>query len=107
MEEYKRVIDAIYKFYNGRDVVDLFCHGGCFYLARRLTSLIDDSLIMWNRKKMHCAAYFDKGLFDITGRISKKGFYIADSKAIQYMKKHFIPDFNTKELDKYLRELRI
>lgn len=61
-----------------------------------------DSVIMINRIEEHCALAFEDGLYDITGRISVKNFHRASMREISFMKKNYIPHFNTEELEEYL-----
>lgn len=63
---------------------------------------IRDSVIMINRIEEHCALAFEDGLYDITGRISVKNFHRASMREISFMKKNYIPHFNTEELEEYL-----
>ena len=39
------------------------------------------------------------------GRISGKNFHIASPREISFMKKNYIPQFNTEKLERYLKML--
>ena len=80
----------------------LFLDGGCCWFAPTLQKGIRDSVIMINRIEEHCALAFEDGLYDITGRISVKNFHRASMREISFMKKNYIPHFNTEELEEYL-----
>ncbi len=79
-----------------------FLDGGCYWFASTLQKGIRDSVIMINRIEEHCALAFEDGLYDITGRISVKNFHRASMREISFMKKNYIPHFNTEELEEYL-----
>lgn len=102
---YHQIIQAIFHYYQGRDVRYMFTHGGCFWLASVLNHHIEDSIIVLNRTLQHCACNFNHGVYDISGRISARDFYPATPKDIFYMKKHFIPDFDTAKAELYISEI--
>ncbi len=79
-------------------------NGGCYWLANMLHEKIQGSVFMINRIEGHCALYFEGGLYDVCGRISMKNFHIASAREISFMKKNYIPKFNTKALERYLAE---
>ena len=58
-----------------------------------------------NRVEEHCAVAFNHGIYDVTGRISGKNFHIASPREISFMKKNYIPQFNTEKLERYLKML--
>lgn len=82
----------------------MFLHGGCYWLAMTLHKYIQNSEIVINYTLQHCACRFDKGVYDITGRISGKGFLTAGKKDFLYMEKHFIPCFDTGAVSEYLEK---
>lgn len=83
----------------------LFLKGGCYWLAELLHQGIRDSKIVINRVEEHCAVAFNNGIYDVTGRISGKNFHIASPREISFMKKNYIPQFNTEKLERYLEML--
>lgn len=101
-EIYERLISAIECYYCGNDVRYLFLHGGCYWLALTLHKYIPDSVIVFNRKMQHCACLFNQGVYDIRGRILSEGFAVASAKDMDYMRKHFVPNFDTKAIGAYL-----
>lgn len=105
MDTYYKVIIAIRQFYKGKDVNDLFLYGGCYWLANYLCSNIPGTYIMINRVQEHCATTIEHGLYDITGKIGKKDYTHATNRQIQFMKKNYIPKFNVKELEQYLKTM--
>ena len=60
------------------------------------------SKLMINRAQEHCAVAFGIGLYDVAGRISYNGFHEASSREISFMKKSYIPRFQTEKLENYL-----
>ena len=99
---YKKLIAAIRQYCAGRDVNYMFLHGGCYWLASILHEYIPDSNIVFNRKFQHFACQFNRGIYDIRGRIMSEGFTIATEKDMAYMRKHFIPYFDTEALNGYV-----
>lgn len=102
MESFEKVILTIQSYFSGRDILQLFLHGGCYWLAMTLHQYIPDSVIVFNRKMQHCASFFDNGVYDIRGRIPSGGFCIATMEDLKYMEKHFIPDFDADALQTHL-----
>lgn len=76
--------------------------GGCYWLANVLHQGIPQSRIMINRMEEHCAVYFERGLYDVRGKISQKYFEPAGPREISFMKKNYVPRFDTKSLECYL-----
>lgn len=105
IEIYERLIEAIQSYFCGRNIQYMFLHGGCYWLARVLQKYIPDSVIVFNRKMQHCACLFNNGIYDIRGRISSRGFFIATTKDIKYMQKHFVPSFDAEALENYLNTI--
>lgn len=99
---YKKLIAAIHQYCVGRDVNYMFLHGGCYWLASILHEYIPDSNIVFNRKFQHCACQFNRGVYDIRGRIMNEGFEIATAKDTEYMEKRFIPCFDTEALSNHV-----
>lgn len=102
MEVFEKVVLTIQSYFSGKDILQLFLHGGCYWLAMTLHQYIPDSAIVFNRKMQHCASLFNDGVYDIRGRIPSSGFRIATTEDIKYMQKHFIPDFDADDLKTYL-----
>ena len=99
------VLAALASYFHNRDWKSLFLTGGCYWLADFLHDGIQDSVIMINRIEEHCALYFEHGLYDVRGRISTKDFRRAQERDIRFMKKNYVPHFDTKKLEQYVREL--
>lgn len=99
---YIKVLRTLEDYFACSNWKRLFLSGGCYWLAAFLHRGINDSAIMINRVEEHCALAFADGVYDVTGRISKKDFHIADSREIRFMEKNYIPGFDTKKLEEYL-----
>lgn len=104
MEFYKRIIEALAAYFNFGNWQRLFLEGGCYWLASVLHQGIPDSYFMINRMEEHCALHFEEGLYDIRGRIPEKNFRIATERDISFMKKNYIPHFDTSDLESYLQK---
>lgn len=102
IEIYEKLILAIKEYFAGKDVLYLFLHGGCYWLALILNKYISDSEIVFNRKRQHCACLINQKVYDIRGRIPGEGFYIATEKDMKYMQKHFVPCFDTDAISRHL-----
>lgn len=57
---------------------------------------------MINRVEEHCAIRLSDGLYDVRGKISSYGFHRATDREISFMKKNYIPKFDTIMLEEYL-----
>lgn len=103
MESYIRIMKLL-KLYFAQDGWEkYFLSGGCFWLADYLHRRIRDSVIMINRVEEHCALYFEQKLYDVRGDISKYNFHRASPREIMFMKKNYIPAFDSKKLESYLK----
>lgn len=102
MQYYRKIMDLLESYFKEKDWQRYFLNGGCYWLADFLHHGIWGSVIMINRMEEHCALYFDGGLYDVTGRISKKNYVVAEEKEINFMKKNYIPRFDTQGLMLYL-----
>jgi hypothetical protein len=102
MNYYLKVMDALGRYFKEEDWKRLFMKGGCYWLADLLQKGIPHSYIMINRMEEHCGVFFNNGLYDVRGRIPTRFFQAAEEKDISYMKKHYHPEFDTKELERYL-----
>lgn len=99
---YHKLTVAIRQYFVGRDIYNMFLHGGCYWFVSALHEYIPNSQIVFNRKIQHCACSFNCGIYDIRGRILNEGFLVATRKDIDYMQKYFIPYFDTKLISNYL-----
>lgn len=104
LEIYQRIIGEICDFYGKRRIKNWCLHGGCYWLALVLHQYIYDSEIVINYSLQHCGCRFDRGVYDITGRICAKGFHEATQRDHAYMKKNFIPNFDTEAVKRHLEE---
>ncbi|HIX37163.1 hypothetical protein [Blautia sp. An46] len=102
---YLRVLQMLESYFHDQHWKTLFLKGGCYWLAELLHQGIRDSKIVINRVEEHCAVAFNHGIYDVTGRISGKNFHIASPREISFMKKNYIPQFNTEKLERYLKML--
>jgi len=57
-----------------------------------------------HRRTNHCALDFSNGVYDVTGGISPHNFHIASAREICFMKKNYIPAFDTEKLERYIRQ---
>lgn len=101
---YNMVLHTLEGYFSERNWKKLFLNGGCYWLADILRQGISGSVIMINRIEEHCALYFENGLYDIRGRISLQNFRRAGERDINYMKKNYLPKFDTDKLEQYLRK---
>lgn len=102
IEIYEKLILAIKDYFAGKDVLYMFLHGGCYWMAMTIHKYIPDSDIVFNQKMQHCAWLINQKVYDIRGRISSEGFSIATEKDMKYMEKHFVPCFDTDAISHYL-----
>lgn len=103
---YKKIIDALACYFAKNGWEKLFLNGGCYWLANVLHQGIADSVFMINRIEEHCALYFEHGLYDVRGQIPMKNFHIASDREINFMRKNYIPKFETENLERYLATLK-
>lgn len=101
---YRRVIKFLDDYFACDDWERLFLKGGCYWLSEILHRGIRNSEIMVNRIEEHCALAFGSGLYDVTGRISAKDFHRASAREICFMKKNYVPRFDTRTLEQYLTD---
>lgn len=59
---------------------------------------------MINRVEEHGALAFGRGIYDVTGCISARKFHAARERELYFMKKHYVPGFDTAALEQYLQE---
>lgn len=102
MQYYRKIMNLIETYFKEKNWQKYFLKGGCYWLADFLNHGIKDSVIMINRMEEHCAIYFCGGLYDVTGRISAKNYVVAGKKEIFFMKKNYVPKFDTHEVLRYL-----
>lgn len=102
MKYYRKIMDLLESYFKEKDWKRYFLNGGCYWLADYLHHGIKGSVIMINRMEEHCALYFDGGLYDVTGRISTKNYVVAGEKELNFMKKNYVPKFDTYEVMQYL-----
>jgi len=93
------------QYFSEKNWEKLFLTGGCYWLADFLHQGIQGSIIMINRVEEHCALYFEKGLYDVRGKISTKNFYAAKEREISFMKKNYLPQFDTEQVTHYLNSI--
>ena len=80
-----------------------FLTGGCYWLAHTLQQGITGSRIMINRMEEHCGLFFENGLYDVTGKIPVRNFRIAGERDLRFMEKNYVPGFDVKELECYMK----
>lgn len=95
-------MDALSCYFAGKEWKKLFLNGGCYWLANVLHQGIAESVFMINRIEEHCALYFEHGLYDVRGKIPGENFHAATDREISFMRKNYIPKFETKTLERYL-----
>lgn len=99
---YENVINLLKIYFPEHQVKELFLEGGCFWLANFLHHRIENSFILFDKEKEHCGIEFQNNLYDITGKISRRGYFIASDEQLEYMKKNYRPNFDVTKLTKYL-----
>lgn len=102
LEVYEKVLRALESYFGRKDWKKLFLNGGCFWLAEFLQERIPGSYLMINRAQEHCALCFAGGLYDVSGKISMKNFERATPRQISFMRKNYVPKFDTGRLREYL-----
>ena len=102
MQYYQKLLALLAQYFSDNNWKKLFMTGGCYWLADTLHNGIGGSIIMVNRIEEHCALYFARGLYDIRGRIPQKDFHAAKERELSFMKKNYVPAFDTKRLEQYL-----
>ena len=90
------------KYFNTTNWKKLFLQGGCYWFANTLRQGIMDSKLMINRIEEHCGLFFENGLYDVSGKISTIHFRYATEREISFMKKNYVPHFDTQALETYL-----
>lgn len=96
------VLEALGAYFHTADWKRLFLQGGCYWLADVLHQGIAGSFIMINREEEHCALDFEGGLYDVSGRISRRNFRLAEERDIRFMQKNYKPGFDGERLRQYL-----
>lgn len=99
---YQQILSLLERYFADKNWKKLFLSGGCYWLADLLHQGIGGSIIMINRIEEHCALYFENGLYDVRGRISEKNFHAAKEREISFMKKNYLPKFDTDKVMQYL-----
>ncbi len=99
---YARVLTLLEDYFAFSSWKRLFLSGGCYWLAQTLHRGIQGSEIMINRIEEHCALAFEDGVYDVTGRIPAGNFHKASTREINFLKKNYIPHFDTGKLEAYL-----
>ena len=102
MRFYQTILNLLQSYFAEPGWQKLFLNGGCYWLANTLQQGIAGSRIMINRVEEHCALYFEKGLYDVRGKISSKDFYMAGEKELSFMRKNYVPKFDVEKLERYL-----
>lgn len=102
---YEKLINAVKQYFAHKDIYSILLHGGCYWLASALHEYIPDSDIVFHRQMQHCACAFNRGVYDVRGRISARGFRIATMQDMEYMKKHFVPCFDIEAINAYLKNI--
>ena len=74
---YEKLINAVKQYFAHKDIYSILLHGGCYWLTSALHEYIPDSDIVFHRQMQHCACAFNRGVYDVRGRISARGFRIA------------------------------
>lgn len=104
LELYKKIIQKIKDYLGERYNENLFLSGGCFWFANYCVSHMQHVYLMFNKEQEHCAVEIQNQLYDITGRIAARNYVWATSQNVAYMKQHYIPAFDIKDLEEYLDE---
>ncbi len=99
---YLKILGLLENYFEEKNWKRLFLTGGCYWFADFLHRGISGSDIMINRVQEHCALAFENGVYDITGQICSQDFHLASDREICFMKKHYIPKFDTQKLERYL-----
>lgn len=107
MEYYRKMLRLLEEYFSFPGWEKLFLTGGCYWLACTLQKGIRVSRIMVNRMEEHCALYFENGLYDVTGKISVKNFRNAEERDLRFMEKNYVPHFDVKSLEQYLKRLAV
>ena len=101
-EVYRKCVQKMKDYFGEQYDEQLFLQGGCFWFAEFLHRHTMQSFIMMNKEKEHCAIEIGNELYDITGKIPKRGYNWATKRNLEYMKKQYTPSFNVLKLERYL-----
>ena len=99
---YEKFLLILEEYFNVTNWKKLFLQGGCYWFANTLHQGISNSKLMINRTEEHCGLFFENGLYDVSGKISRFQFRDVTEKDISFMKKNYIPHFDTQALEAYL-----
>ncbi len=102
LEVYRKCVQKMKEYFGERFDEQLFLQGGCYWFAEFLHRHTMQSFIMMNKEQEHCAIEIGNDLYDITGKIPKRGYKWATRRNIEYMKKQYKPSFNVTRLERYL-----
>lgn len=102
MQYYEKFLLALEEYFSAKNWKKLFLQGGCYWFANTLHQGISESKLMINRMEEHCGLFFENGLYDVTGKISSFNFRDATERDINFMKKNYVPHFDTQVLEAYL-----
>ncbi len=105
MDFYICILTILHGYFENDGWQRYFLSGGCFWLASYLQHGIKKSVIMINRVEEHCALYFEQGLYDVRGRISKYNFHRASERELRFMEKNYIPQFDVQKLEHYIQSV--
>lgn len=98
-------VEALHNYFDGKkNWQRLFLEGGCYWFASTLSQYIPGSLLMINRMEEHCAISINSSLFDVSGKISKCNYVTASDRQISFMRKNYIPKFDTVKLEEFLKQ---
>jgi len=104
INNYNNTINKIKEYFNKENYEELFLHGGCFFFANYIQKQIPGSYLVLNKQQEHCAICINGKVYDITGKISGKGFEKATERTYSYMRKNYKPKFDEKKLLNYLEQ---
>lgn len=77
-------------------------HGGCFWFAWKLSSMIPEAKLMYHPVNNHCALWFDGKLYDFSRELDMSGFREPEGEEHMYLYNHFAPRFDAKKLSVFV-----
>ena len=107
MQYYEKFVSALEEYFKEKNWKKLFLQGGCYWFAKTLHQGIPMSHCMINRAEEHCGLFFENGIYDVSGKVSSSDFRYATERDISFMKKNYVPHFDTKSLESYLEKNKI
>ncbi len=104
MQYYEMLVSALEQYFAGqKDWKSYFTEGGCYWFASRVCDNTPGAYLMVDRGGEHCAVSIGAGVYDIGGKVCRKHFHPASDHEVAFMRKHYVPQFDTSRVEAYLQ----